>query len=571
MRALRGASAAQSLALGAVLVLAVALRFAGLTRGLPHRIEPDAFVAYQLQAFEGDPALVHGVRFADRYPSFLARAFSLLPYPEVPARPGSLDDEGAHRAAAARPFILVRATVAIFSCVGVLLTWFLARRFLPPWGALAATFLCATSLLSLLFSGQARPHGVQATFALAAVVAALRARERPDAARILLATLAAAAAAATLQNGLFALIPLGACVLLGGGQSSSRAGRIVRAGVACLAATAAALAFYPGLPYVDEQGIHLGPGAGGAHWIRPSLSNLGGIRAFARLLWEHEPVLAVLAPAGAILGGVRLARAWGRTPAERKSELAVVLAYVLPYLVVLALDPNVHDRFLLPLLPFLACLAAGTLVWFASAARGPGLVVSAVVLVAPLYPALRFSRAAASPDTLERAAEWVRAHVAPTEVVLTTPGTVLPLIVESETLELDLEDPTEYSIPWLAYQSLIPPAGSGAPRFKLRLLPVARRFDPKGFDLDRAREWIRDSKAGFVLVEDSLRMRQQYHGEELEAAAAEAGELVFAWEGRIPAPTDTGPIEYQGARRLAWRVLSAEAFGPGVRIYRIQE
>ncbi|HEV8114555.1 MAG TPA: hypothetical protein VGR31_17435 [Planctomycetota bacterium] len=563
----RRAARPQIAALAAIVVLAALLRCAGLGRELPHRVEPDAFIAYQLQSFESDPALVQGVRYADRYPSLVARALALLPYPAVPAQVAGAGAERAHLAAAARPFLLVRATVALFSVLGVLATWFLARRFLAPGAALLAALFAATSLLALLFAGQARPHGIQATLALAAVLCALRVRERATPARIALGVLAAAAAAAALQNGLFTLPPLALAVVLG---SRRRIAACAAAGGACLAAAAAAFAFYPGLPYVDAHGVHLGPDQGGAHWIQPSLANLGGIPALTRLLWEHDPLLLALAPIGAIVAFVAVRRRRALADAGERLDLAVVLAYVVPYAGVLALDPNVHDRFLLPLIPYLACLAAAALAWlFAGAHRAVALAAGAALVAVPLVVASCFARTAASPDTLERAADWIRREVDPKERILTTPGTVLPLLVEADTLREDLEDPTELTLPWIAYQRLLPPTRGGDRGWKLRLLPVARRFDPHNLDVERAKAWIRETGADLVLVEDSQRIRSLYSGDAIERAARELGELVYRSDGRIPALGDTGPIEYQGARDLAKRLLTADAFGPGILVFRI--
>lgn len=557
---------ALGLALAAILLGAFALRFAGLGRELPHRIEPDAFLAYELQSLEHDPALVQGVAFEERYPSLIPRALALLPYPDVPAKTAGPGDEKAHLTAASRPFLLVRTLVALASVLGVALTWLLARRFLSPSGALLASFFAATSLLSLFLSDQARPHGVQATFALGAVLLALEVRRRPGLGRIALATGAAALSAATLQNGLFALFPLAAALLLG------RRGAVFTA-IACLLALAFALAFYPGLPYVDAQGIHLGPGAGGAHWIRPSFAGLGGVPALARILWEHDPVLALLSVDGAAIGLVNLRRWLSGPGRDARFDILVVFAYAIPYLGALALDPNVQERFLLPLVPYLACLAASAVLWIAALIPGPaalGSVMGAAILAFPAWVALRYARVAASEDTLERAASWIRAHVDPKERIDVTPGTVLPLLVDFDDLQTDFEDPTELSLPWMAYQRLLPNDLPGDPRWRIRLPPIARRFDPHGFDRTRAENWIRETEAGYVVFEDSQRMHSQFPGGELESAAASMGELVYAEAGSIPGPRDTGPTDYQMARRLARRLLDAEAFGPGIRIYRIR-
>jgi hypothetical protein len=332
-----------------------------------------------------------------------------------------------------------------------------------------------------------------------------------------------------------------------------------------------ALAFYPGMPYVDAQGVHLGPGAGGAHWIRPSFANLGGIPALVRILWEFEPVLAVLSLIGAVHGVANLRRWLAGPGRDARLDLVVVLAYAVPYLGALALDPSVQERFLLPLLPYLACLGAYAVAWIS--ARWS--IAAVLILAMPAWAAARYARVATSEDTLERAADWIRGHVDPKERIAVSPGTVLPLLVDTDDLRTDLEDPTELSLPWIAYQRLLPsrPRGadlSGDARWRIRILPIARRFDPHGFDRARAESWIRETEAGYVVFEDSQRMYSQFPGRELEATARSMGELVYAEAGWIPTSSDIGPTDYQMPRRLANRLLDAEAFGPGIRIYRIR-
>jgi hypothetical protein len=81
---------------------------------------------------------------------------------------------------------------------------------------------------------------------------------------------------------------------------------------------------------------------------------------------------------------------------------------------------------------------------------------------------------------------------------------------------------------------------------------------------------IRDSRADVVVLEDSHRMHEYFPISGLEQAAAAMGELVHRTQGQIPRPTDGGIFEYSGTRELAQRLLSAEAFGPGMLVYRIR-
>jgi len=581
----RGIATARTLVLFAIVALAMALRFVGIDRELPHRIEPDSSLVFQLQRLKGDPAGLTRDHLTGPYPSLPIRLFSLLPYPEIPARVSGPGDEEAHLAAATHPYLLIRVGVGVFSVLGVAASLLLARRFLSPGAAVLVPCLLATSLLSILFAGQARPHGIQATLALAAVLLALRVRERASLGRVLLAAAAAACAGATLQNGIFTLPPLATAILLqetGPGERARPLRRIAQAGLACLVAGAAALAFFPGLPYVDATGVHLGSSEVGAHTIRPSLANLGGIPRLGRMLWEFDPLLAVLAPVGAVLGLARLATG-APIPRERKLDLGILLAYVVPYVGALALDPNVQERFLLPLLPYFACLAAAGIAWILARIRGSAplvyprqlaaVVLGTALLAFPLYVAVRYARVAASPDTLEIATAWIREHVDPKDVILSTPGMVLPVLIETGALAEDLKDPSSAASPWLVYQGLIPPppAGeSGDRRFKIRVIPISSWQGRRDFDFERSQALIRDTKAAWVAIEDSKRMHEYFPIAEFERAAIAMGELAYRSSSRLPGPTDGGIFEYSGTRQLAFRLLREEAFGPGVRIYRIR-
>ena len=549
----------------AVLLFGVLARFVGIDRELPHRIEPDSSLVFQMQRMAGDPSLVPRDHSTGPYPLVLARMLSWLPHPEVPARASGPGDERVHLDTSAHPFLLVRIVVALFSVAGVLLAYPFARRFLDPGGALVATWLSATSLLSILFAGQARPHPVQASFALLALLLALRVREKPDGRRILLATLASVAAIASLQNGVFTVPPLCLAILLGSRWSK-------RSFLACFAVgavtVAVALAVFPGMPRIDAEGIHLGSDETGAHKIRPSFSSLVGIGKVARMLWEFDPWLAVLAPVGAVLA----LAAWRRT---RNPDGTIVLAYALPYLGILAVDPNVQERFLLPLVPLLASLAAAplsaALAWIRARTGTAVAAASAVLLLGgPAVVAACYARTAASRDTYTLAADWIRANVRPEERVLATPGAVLPLLTEDEALKEVLTDQSWLANPWMIYQSLLPPGLSGDPRWRMLVVPVAEWRKGKQLDRERAEALIREKRADYVLLEDSVRMHKFYPTADLERVAAEGGELVYRSFGTIPGPTDGGIFEYSGTRELARRILTAKAFGPGILIYRLR-
>jgi hypothetical protein len=563
-----------ALALAVILLLACFLRFAGIDRELPHRHESDPHLVQLYQSFERDEAIVRYTEYVIRYPSLVPRLLSFLPYPEMPARASGPGSEADHLAAASYPYVLVRAAAAVFSIVGVLLTWFLARRFLSPGAAFVAAFLMAASLLSILFSQQARPHTFQATMALATVLLSLRVLARPSASRILGAALAAAGAAACLQNGMLAMIPLAFAVFL---ALRERKGRLLLpllvAGAVAGAASAAALAFYPGALRVDAQGIHLGA-RGGTHslWFRfMDVIDLPGLQAGVQGLWAHDPVLAILSLAGALLGVVGLVRGWKSTARERRLELAVVASYVLPYVLVLAPNVKTYERFLLPLYPYLACLAASAvarLVGRGGVVRGAA--VGILCLAPHAYIALRYMRAARAPDRLELAAAWIESNVDPGAVILTTPGTVLPLLYDPEFVRLDLEDEGVNTLPWPAYQGAMPAGADPARRWKVRHFPSDLAMGPQRMDPEQVEPWIRENHVDYVVIETSRKMRNLAVIRALAESVGKNGRLMYSVEGETPSLPGLGPGEWQGASEYATWLLRADAFGPGVEIYRLR-
>ncbi|MBK7645290.1 MAG: hypothetical protein IPJ19_19985 [Planctomycetes bacterium] len=552
--------------LALIVALALAMRVASAGRMLPELREPDAFEVYEMQRVQQDPALVKGVNFDERYPWLLAWTLAGLPAAHPPATVSATDAEELHLAAAARPFLRVRLAVVLLATLQVLLVFFLARRFLPePW-ALVACFLVATSLLQLLFATQARPHGAHAGLALLALIAALQLVERFSLARLALAALASCAAIATFQMGFSTLPPLFVACLFAQGQSLK--GRVLCAIIAPLAAILLALLWYTNKPYIDASGIHLASAAGGGHTLFfQGMDFLGALRA-ARLLFEHDPLLALSAGAGLALLLARARGAWKCADASRRRALLVACAFALPYTLVLTIQGEVYERFLVPLLPFAALLGAGFLAWVWSwrPVRAP---VAVAFLALPAVSALQYVRLALVPDSFEQAADWIRHNVDHEAHIALLPDNSLPLLYSREAVQEQMQDRAARNIPWVTYQATIPALPPGTPTWDVRCVPITVTPPSAGPNEGLMRNWLSEERVDYLVVEYSQRMWRKPIIPSLERAASDMGELVFRSSGSPPGLVDVGTMEFQGIHDFAWRQIRQGALGPQLRIWKL--
>ena len=398
-------------ALAALVALALFVRLRANDFMLPNQPEPDAVIVWQA-AYWDRPEGADANAFAypaPFYPYLLSKLLAALPgrsYPVLEPASAPLED---HLAAAGRRYVRGRTLIAWLSVIAIPALYALARRFLEPgWSLCAAAFL-ATSLLFQAYSQQARPHAASTALSLLAVVAALRILRRPTWGSYLLGALASFVTIGALHNGVFVL----PCMVLAHAFAPRRNWPAFFASAVVVALVIPV--FYPFYVEAGIDGIFRDDGIDlGGQALRGDLLSGAGYLHVLRAFWGWDPTLAALAALGLAIGVARIARPATRPARTTLHTLAVVAAFPISFVLVWGLWNVVPARFVNPLLPYLALLAAyaarETLTRFLPA-RAPALVAGSLVLLAlPAIACARLSTLRARPDTLAEAARWLETH-----------------------------------------------------------------------------------------------------------------------------------------------------------------
>jgi len=545
--------------IAAIVLVALGLRWFPSTRLLPHSVEPDAYVVQLAQDYRADPALVQHTDYAERYPVLLARWLSWMPWPSPPVeptRPGATDRM---LRAGAGPYLAGRWLVLAISLLMIPGTWLVARRIAGERAAWIAAALVATSMVHALFSTQARPHAPQAAIAIFAVWSAMRVAERPSTARCAAAVVLASLALSTLQIGAATLPPLALAAWLAGGTITRRVGRTIL--LPTLAAITALWA-YPFALNVRENGLRLG--GKGAHEVDFAAADFSGFGELARRLADHDPVLFLLLTAGIASFIVR----W-RTSARAVTtnrDVAVACGYFVPYLCVVGPLNEVFERFLLPLLPWIAIVAGVLLVRLAGGSRWREALFGAVAIAIPFLIALDFAVVAARPDSSTSVARWIESNPAVRDArIVLSPGLVLPAPFEAGCLIEALEDRAARSTPWPKYQKTRPNAEFPAIRLRQYLVPGRLAQRPE----EGLAAWFERVDPQFVVLERSKKNLFLAGSLELSEIVRTRGTLVLRTEGEAPGIEEVGVLHYQTMVRFVPRLLRTESFGAALEVWRI--
>lgn len=558
-----------------VFLFALWLRLTGLDWMLPYIPEPDILPPMQLEAIEQHVPPDERLEYLRRYPYLVADLAYLVPAAEMPAT----DDLEEHLHAANSLILRVRWVNAVLSACLVLLTFRLARRFASPATALLAAAFVATSLLHLLFSQQARPHGIHATLAAVAMLAALRLREKPGWGIYIGAGLACGLAFASLQSGIATLLPLAAAHLLR--DRTKGKAPFWRIAVSFAIVAALAYAFYPAHGQVRPEEVghefRLDLEAGGirhrSHLIRFADLHGYGFVLVVRFLWEHDPALLVLSALGIVIALPTLARR------VKDKDLLVVLAYVIPYLCACGIFSKTYERFLVPLLPYFALLSAAAVAacagWIARAApsvparRATQSALACAALAFPTYAALKFASVRDAPDTVEQATRWIRENVRPEEGnIVVPPILTLPLFHDPALLQAGVP-PYLYGS-WVTYQLKLPPSTTRGPVYRLINIPPPLAVKNPEENPGLAEKMVEEWQPAYAVLEISRRVRVMKMMGPIYDALRARGERVFVASSEPEEDPLFRPLAHQDMPWMVQRLLGVECFGPRVEIWKLR-
>jgi hypothetical protein len=564
-----------------VLVLAAGLRLHGAGHLLPFLVEPDCCIPVQVELIESGREHPRSVFGWESYPHFLARLTQLTTRPlPPPAFDAPLEQ---HLTASGHDILRVRLVSAWVSVTMVLGTLLLARQVLSPGWTIVAGLLAATSLLATHFAPQARPHAAAAGLVALALAAAASLPARPTLGRYALTAALAGLALGTLQSALALGPPLLAAHLL------AQRGRPIRAHLKLLvplSVTAVAVAiFYPFFleppaptPAATAK-IADGLLIQGGHKVMLDAFDGRGFRVLLESLAGWEPALLVGAASALLVGGVGLLRRRGLAGPPRPAAL-VMLAYAMPYGLVIGLYARSYERFLLPLLPLLAIFSAWGLMRLASSsprARVVALAMTTLLIASSGALAWRLGHIRSRPSTIEEAQRWLMARLEPgsPRLWLLRPHT-LPLLQDLQAEAADEQDlPTGVRrLGWAPYR-LTALADHPGPRVEMAYLPIGRRKSLLMGELPR------DPESYLARLEPGELVLAEVYTENRYLPVL--SHLTRELRGRYPleARFDTGdglelPLGYQdhtGVRNspMAWRVLRSRRVGPVLEVYRLRD
>jgi hypothetical protein len=574
----------------AVCVLALVLRWRGLEHSLPHLTFRDGYHVFAqvelMRAHDPHPEL-HP--FWEVYPHLVSRLVAAMPDPNAASLPDGAD-LAANLQRAAAPWMQIREVSVLLSLLAVFACYGIARAFLSRGWSLLAAALVAGSLLEIFYAQQEKCHGAAAGTATLAVLGAMYVRRRPTIAGFLIGGATAALAIGALQSGVAVLCASLAAVVLAWRQQPAVRKRIaLGCGLALALVGLAIVAFYPfvfsdrslvGDPNADADAQSGDWVVLSGHGVDLAQLNGRGFVVILETLISFEPVALGLALVGLVALLIRARRRSEAAQVDR-GDLWVVLAYVVPYTCAVGIYGLSYERFAMPLVPFLAVLAAAGARALAELATPRGASsdvrrvlhgsIAAVTLAPALALAWKLGSVRAADDTYQQAAAWISEHCEPErDRIDVLPYLDLPVFYADDAMRENLEVRKDQY--WLMWQSRLQPQQRAGRRYSI-YMPKGAKETRESFGHDPL-SYLRSQGVDYVVLQQ---VSEEFRYKVMLRTATALREGAQEVARFTPLEHDTGEaaklaIGYSTSafvRPFFVHLLSLRCEGPTLEIYRV--
>jgi hypothetical protein len=231
-----------------------------------------------------------------------------------------------------------------------------------------------------------------------------------------------------------------------------------------------------------------------------------------------------------------------------------------------------YERFLLPLLPYLATFAAWGLAQLALRSRA-ATVAALALLGVPLAASTKMSWMRGQGSTLDETAQWIREHVpAPADrAIYVLPPLDFPLMRTVESLRYP-EGRAAFFSPWSRYQNRLADARRVEPLFRLYWITGKPEFGALESDEDVDR-FVLSHGPGYYVV-NTIAPNQSPDRARIVASLRRIARRV----ARISPDGDSGfsdhqlwdqDVEAEGWPHVTARVLEARTVGPVIEIFEL--
>jgi len=549
--------AGAAVCIGVLAAIAAWLRFTGLDHDLPHFLNRDGLkVVLQTELMRQGVWDGAGEPRWSQYPHLLARIVSFLGQPDHEARRTLAE----HIAGASSTWMQIRTVNALAGILAVPLTYALARHFLDRARAILAAGFVATSMVHIELSLDERPHVLLTTLVILVALMAMRLRRRPDVSTHALAATASGLAMGALHNGIATFLMVATAWWMR--APPRRLTRVFALAAMALLTCGWAAIFYP---FAFSSKPHASPPRPGVitfwgkEFYPERLDGTGFIR-MAEPLWAWDSGLFVLGLAGCAVLAVRGWSLVRSRPTALRADVAIAASFCLPYIVVFGLYRETAGRYVLPLIPFLACTAAGVV------PRRLAVGAFALILV-QLVPAAHMARLRARPDTVEQASEMIERLAAADEGIAVTPALDLPLFTADRSLAANASRP--WRTIWSQYQSKLGSIPREGRRYEVLVDPFRGRGPDAPAITDPIQE-LKDRGVDWVVVAGPSDILPNV----LSALHARAPRVARISPMRVDRVDN--PCVPVTVTRSVWvfpppsfRLLGATSAGPTVEIYRL--